>query len=157
MSLNHRVLELWKNMFGQFAIPQKFDAPPQMYKVAPQILSLLAGDQDFLDMLEQQPTVSVLDFLLTLRVHYDEGLAAAHEARAWRGLERFANTGTPGESISRARRVLTSTAPGQVPPWTLPERLKKQADKAEKQWRQGFSRSFGPGPDNEEGGLTATI
>jgi len=153
MSLNHRVLGLWKNMFGQFSIPQTLNAPPRMHKVVPQILLLLADDQDFLALLEEQPTVSVLDFLLTLRIWYDEGLATAYEDRAWNGLIRFANTATSGEDISRARRLLVSTAHGQVPPWTLPQRLKEQAASAEQTWRQGF----GPGTDNEEGGLTATI
>ena len=149
MSLNHRVLGQWKDLFGKFAIPQNLNVPPRMHKAVPQILVLLADDQDFLDLLEQQPTVSTIDFLLTLRIWYGEGLAAAYEDRAWNGLIRFARTATSGEDISRARRVLTSTAHGQEPPWKLPDRLAKQAASAEQTWRHGFSQAFVPVPGGE--------
>ena len=140
MGLNPRVLRQWKDLFGKFAIPQHINVPPRIHKAVPQILILVADDQDFLDLLEQQPTVTVIDFLLTLRIWYKEGLAEAYEGRAWNGLIRFARTATSGEDISRARRVLTSTAHGQDPPWKLPDHLERQATEAERTWRQGFSQ-----------------
>ena len=139
MVLNHSVLGQWKDLFGKFAAPQYLNVPPRIHKALPRILILIADDQDFLNLLEQQPTVTVIDFLLTLRIWYEEGLAEAYEDRAWNGLIRFAKTATSGEDISRARRVLTSTAHGQVPPWKLPDHLAKQAVEAERTWRQGFS------------------
>ena len=131
--------EHWKNMYGDFAIPPNINAPPRMHKAVPQILIMLADDQDFVELLEQQPTVTAIDFLLTLRIWYKEGLADAYEDRAWNGLIRFANMATSGEDISRARRMLTSTAHNQKPPWKLPARLAKQAADGEQGWRHGFS------------------
>jgi hypothetical protein len=146
MGLNHTVLLDWRNMFNELAVPAYIHAPAQIKREALRILGILVDDDDYLSSLEQQPRISVIDFFLSLRIWQAEGLEQAYAEPHFHGLARFANIATPGEYISRARRVLTTTSYGRPPLWQLPAHLTEQAANSERIWRKGFSQ----GVENKE-------
>ena len=153
MGLNPRVLQQWTDMLGGVAVPPNIKAPPQAREQAVRIVRLLVDDDDLVALLEQQPRISSIDYILSLRIWQGEGIADALTG-GLSGLMRFASIATPSEYISRARRMLTTTRHIDEPPlWQLPSYLTEQAAQAEQNWRHGFSRhaeDTDPDDDDEQ-------
>ena len=147
MGLNPRVLQQWTDMLGGVAVPPNIKAPPQAKEQAVRIVRLLVDDDYLLALLEQQPRMSSIDYILSLRIWQDEGITEALTS-GLNGLIRFASLATPSEYISRARRMLTNEEP---PLWHLPSYLTEQAASAEQNWRHGFSQhSEDTEPDDDD-------
>jgi len=152
MGLNPRVLQQWTDMLGGVAVPPNIKAPPQAREQAVRIVRLLVDDDYLVALLEQQPRMSSIDYILSLRLWQDEGITDALTS-GLSGLIRFASIATPSEYISRARRMLTTTMYDEPPLWQLPAYLTDQAASAEQNWRQGFSQhSEDTEPDDEQEG-----
>ena len=150
MGLNPRVLQQWTDMLGGVAVPPNIKAPPQAKEQAVRIVRLLVDDDYLVALLEQQPRMSSIDYILSLRLWQDEGITDALTS-GLSGLIRFASIATPSEYISRARRMLTTTMYDEPPLWQLPAYLTEQAASAEQHWRQGFSQhSEDTEPDDEQ-------
>jgi len=150
MGLNPRVLQQWTDMLGGVAVPPNIKAPPQAREQAVRIVRLLVDDDYLVALLEQQPRMSSIDYILSLRLWQDEGITDALTS-GLSGLIRFASIATPSEYISRARRMLTTTMYDEPPLWQLPAYLTEQAASAEQNWRQGFSQhSEDTEPDDEQ-------
>jgi len=150
MGLNPRVLQQWTDMLGGVAVPPNIKAPPQAKEQAVRIVRLLVDDDYLVALLEQQPRMSSIDYILSLRIWQDEGITEAL-ASGLSGLIRFASIATPSEYISRARRMLTTTMYDEPPLWALPSYLTEQAASAEQNWRHGFSQhSEDTEPDDDD-------
>jgi len=151
MGLNPKVLQHWTDMLGGVAVPPNIKAPLQAKEQAVRIVRLLVDDDYLVALLEQQPRITSIDFILCLRLWQDEGITEALTS-GLSGLIRFASIATPSEYISRARRMLTTTRYDPSPLWVLPSYLTEQAAHAEQTWREGFSQhSEDTEPDDEQG------
>ena len=153
MGLTVGVLQQWTDMIGGISVPPNIKGPPQAKELAVRIVRLLVDDDYLVALLEQQPRISSIDYILCLRLWQDEGIMDALQS-GLHGLIQFASVATPSEYISRARRMLTNEKP---PLWELSAYLTEQAAKAEQNWRQGFSQQSEDtesDDDQEDGGRT---
>ena len=147
MPLHEETLQQWRDRWGDVAVPQNMTVAPNIDPIALRILQRLVDDEDLVNELERQHTMSAIDFILTYLIWKSEGITDYYSA-GLPGMIRFAPRATPSEFISRARRVLTSGKKGN-PVWQLPPVLLQQSERAE----QSMSRGFSKGHYKEEKGL----
>ena len=138
MPLDEETLQQWRDLWGDVAVPQNMTVAPNIDPIALRILQRLVDDEDLVNELERQHTMSAIDFILTYLIWKSEGITDYYSA-GLPGMIRFAPRATPSEFISRARRLLTTEDYGD-PVWRLPPELKKQSEQAEKKMRKDFSK-----------------
>ena len=138
MPLHEETLQQWRDLWGDVAVPQNMTVAPNIDPIALRILQRLVDDEELVNELERQHTMSAIDFILTYLIWKSEGITDYYSA-GLPGMIRFAPRATPSEFISRARRLLTTEDYGD-PVWRLPPELKKQSEQAEKKMRKDFSK-----------------